>query len=147
MPDTEFLVPLTVFAAIGYIVYVTVTNRRLVQMARMRADMHGKLLDKLGSGQELVQYLESDAGRTFLEPPPADRSSAYSRILGAVQAGIILALLGGTLIVLDAMVPGDRSLVAGMLLLALGVGFLISAGASFWLSKAWGLLGRQSAEG
>jgi len=147
MPATEFLIPLTVFSAIGYIVYVTVTNRRLVQLARMRTDMHGKLLDKLGSSQELVQYLESDAGRAFLEPPPADRSSAYSRILGAVQAGIILSLLGSTLIVLDARIGGDGSLVAGMLLLALGVGFLISAGVSFWLSKAWGLLGRPSTEG
>jgi len=72
MPATEVLIPLTVFSAIGYIVYVTVTHGRLVQMARMRADMHGKLLDKLGSSQELVQYLESDAGRAFLEPPPAD---------------------------------------------------------------------------
>ncbi len=49
------LIPLTVFSTIGYIVYIAVTNRRLVQMARMQADTHGKLLDKLGSGQELVQ--------------------------------------------------------------------------------------------
>lgn len=142
----EFLIPITVFAMIGYIVYVAVTNRRLVQMARLQADMHTKLLDKLGSGAELVQYLESDAGRAFLEPPPLERTSAYTRILVAMQVGIIVSLVGGTLMFLGARLGGEGPIVVGGLLLALGLGFLISAGASYWLSKSWGLLEPQSAE-
>ena len=136
----EALIPVFMFPMIGYIVYICLTNSRRLKMARMQAEMHGKLLDKFGSSQELVQYLESDAGKAFLEPPKEDRASPYRRILGSVQAGIILSLLGGVFLLMRNQEGVQGAGLAGGLLLALGLGFLISAGVSFRLSKAWGLL-------
>ncbi len=141
MDWSEIFIPITLFSVIGYIVYIIVTNRRLIQVTKMQADVHGKLLDKFGSSQELVQYLESDAGRAFLEPPSLAPASPYRRILGSVQAGIILSVVGGTFMIMHDAVGGNGAIVLGGLLLALGVGFLISGGVSFRLSKAWGLLG------
>lgn len=141
MEWTSIFVPITIFPVVGYIVYVTVTNRRRLKVVQTQAEVHAKLLDKLGSSQELVQYLESDAGRAFLEPPAAEPSSPYRRILGSVQTGIVLAVVGGTLLLMRDLVGGNGFTIIGGLVLALGLGFMISAGASFWLSKAWGLLG------
>jgi|AP82_1055514.scaffolds.fasta_scaffold735918_2 hypothetical protein len=65
MEWAEIFIPMTLFPATAYIVYFSVSNARRLKMARMQADMHGKLLDKFGSSEELVQYLESDAGRAM----------------------------------------------------------------------------------
>ena len=100
MEWTEIFIPLTLFPATAYIVYVSVNSARRLKMARMQAEMHGKLLDKFGSSQELVQYLESDAGKAFLEPPKEDQASPYRRILGSMQAGIILSLVGGVFLLM-----------------------------------------------
>ena len=49
MEWTEIFIPMTVFPATAYIVYIAVNNSRELKMARMQADMHRKLLDKFGS--------------------------------------------------------------------------------------------------
>lgn len=134
------LIPVFMFPMIGYIVYISLLNSRRLKMAHMQAEVHGKLVDKFGSSQELVQYLESDAGRAFLEPPAVDQASPYRRILGSVHVGIILSLVGGVLLLLRDQDGVQGAVVGGGFLLALGLGFLISAGVSFQLSKAWGLL-------
>jgi hypothetical protein len=56
----------------------------------------------------------------------------------------VVSLLGITTLALGFMYPMNRTgahpaIVLGALVLALGVGFLISAGISYRLSKAWGL--------
>ena len=143
----EMMIPVFMFPMIGYIVYISLVNSRRLKMARMQAEVHGKLLDKFGSSQELVQYLESDAGKAFLEPPAAVQVSPYRRILGSVQAGIILSLVGGVLLLMRDQEGIQGAVVGGGLLLALGLGFLISAGVSFRLSKAWGLLDTRTING
>ena len=65
MEWAEIFIPMTLFPATASIVYVSVTSARRLKMARMQAEVHGKLLDRFGSSQELVQYLESDAGRAM----------------------------------------------------------------------------------
>ncbi len=142
----EMLIPMFMFPMIGYIVYITLTNARRLKMARMQAEMHGKLLDKFGTSQELVQYLESEVGRAFLEPPHIERVSPYRRILGSVQVGIILSVVGGVFLLMRNEPAVQGAVVVGGLLLALGLGFLISAAVSFRLSKAWGLLGPQQTD-
>ncbi len=128
---TEMLIPIFMFPMIGYIVYITLTNSRRLKMARMQAEVHGKLLDKFGSSQELVQYLESDAGKAFLEPPAVDQASPYRRILGSVQVGIILSVVGVVLLIMRNQEGVQGAVVVGGLLLALGLGFLISAECRF----------------
>lgn len=82
-----------------------------------------------------------------------ERVKPFGRVLGSVQAGLILFLLGlGSLLIratlphaafssdVDLAQTAESFLIISMLLLALGAGFLVSAGASYWLSKSWGLL-------
>ena len=91
---SDILLPLTLFPLTGFIVWIGVTNSRRLKMARLQAETLEKLLERLGSNQELLPYLESDAGRRFLEAVTTEKANPHRRILGSMQTGIVLAFLG-----------------------------------------------------
>jgi hypothetical protein len=142
--QTEFVVVPTIFGTFGWVVYTISTNIRRGHTARAVADLHAKLLDKCAASQDLLAYMESDAGRRFLQSAGSEAAQPWSRILNAMQAGFVLALVGvAELVVRSLEQNSDTSeflLVTGAVALAIGVGFLISAVTSFVLSKSWGLL-------
>jgi uncharacterized membrane protein YkgB len=86
--------------------------------------------------------VQTDAGKQLLESLSVERTSPFSRIIGAVQAGIIMFLFGLALLFLRGRVSGAEEgfLVFGTVFVTLGVGFAISAAASYSLSKSFGLL-------
>ncbi len=134
---------------IGWSIKAVSTNRRLDRLSKMHNELQHKILDKLGTSEELIGYLDTDVGRQLLETPVIDRGSPFGRILGSVQAGIILGLLGAGLLVVPGMIEiSDESGIVflGVLCLALGVGFLASAYAAHVLSKRYGLIDAQSSE-
>ncbi|MGB7348514.1 MAG: hypothetical protein WBC66_01525, partial [Candidatus Acidiferrales bacterium] len=107
------------------------------------------------TSQELIEYLKTDAGSKFLDSATIEHARPFGRVLGSVQAGLILFFLGIAMFIVRATMPNetfnavDRAqtahgfLAVSLLLLALGFGFLASAAASYRLSKAWGLFDRE----
>jgi len=134
---------------IGWIVRLVGTNRRILKMAAMRAELQTRMLEKFGSAQELVAYLEAEAGQDFLEAPPTEKISPYGKILSSIQAGIVLTVLGVALLFLRGQMQDSEEafVFLGAIGLALGIGFLISAAASYGLSKSWGLVNGNSEVG
>jgi hypothetical protein len=130
--------------AIGWVVWVVSGTFRRARAARLQADVQGKLLDKFGSSRELLDYLHTTQGQRFLDFVVTERANPYSRILASAQAGVIMTLLGGALLMLQRMATvqeaADALLVFGTLVLTLGIGFLASGALSFILSRSWGLL-------
>ena len=130
--------------AIGWVVWVVSGTFRRARAARLQADVQGKLLDKFGSSRELLDYLHTTQGQRFLDFVVTERANPYSRILASAQAGVIMTLLGGALLMLQRMATvqeaADALLVFGALVLTLGIGFLASGALSFILSRSWGLL-------
>ena len=130
--------------AIGWVVWVVSGTFRRARAARLQADVQGKLLDKFGSSRELLDYLHTTQGQRFLDFVVTERANPYSRILASAQAGVIMTLLGGALLMLQRMAAvqeaADALLVFGTLVLTLGIGFLASGALSFILSRSWGLL-------
>jgi hypothetical protein len=56
-------------------------------------------------------------------------------------------VLGAGIIVANESYAGDPDAsVVGAIVVALGIGFLLAGGASYWLSKSWGLLDEKPAE-
>lgn len=116
--------------------------------------MHGRLIDKFGSSQELGAYMETDAGRKFLEAAPiavnvdaAKRMpQVVGRVLTGVQAGIVMVLLGtGCMLLRHVSVDTETPmLVIGTLVLMPGIGFIISAGATWLLAARLGLMPGES---
>jgi len=144
-----FLVFVIILGALLWVFQVILDSRRWNKVAKMQSDVHAKLMEKFGSSQELLAYMESEAGRRFLESAPISIEGQritpfpYSRILWSLQAGLLLGLAGVGLLLIRGSMPADTVqalLVCGTLALALGVGFILSAIVSYTLSKRLGLL-------
>ena len=146
-----------VFALFGFLKYI-VEYRRWHRTAKQNADVHNKILDRFGSNEELLAYIDSPAGRRFLEatpiaqpaPPERSVSAPFGRILISVQLGILLVALGaGFMLIGDTAIEEVRPVLTSLAALSfcLGVGAIGSAGASYALSRKLGLLQDRSASG
>jgi hypothetical protein len=124
--------------------------RRWLRISKVQTDVHNKLLERFAGTGELLAYIQSPAGRRFLEsaPIPLDPGTRsigapFGRILWSAQAGVVLAILGIGFEVVSVSVIDDIGQplsVLGVLAIALGIGFLVSAAMSYVLSRKLGLL-------
>jgi len=100
--------------------------------------------------------METPSGRRFLESAPIslrDDSRAigapFERILWSLQAGVVGSVAGLGLLVVSWRLTDDVSqffFVVGMVTLALGGGFIVSAAAAYVLSRRLGLFDRPGPE-
>lgn len=149
MNPFEVLIPVSMFAMFGWIVYIIAENARRRQQLRMTAEFHSKLLDRVGSATEFGEFLNTDGGARFLDSLSTERATggASVRILRATQVGLVSLMLGlgvlGLLTVYFGDLPRDTAmglLVFAAIVLSVGVGLLLSAAASWYLSKRMGIL-------
>jgi hypothetical protein len=139
---TEIVVfPILLFL-MGFIVWTIFSTIRRYKTTKLQAGLQTKLLEKFGTGQELLAYVQSDAGKRFLESLTMEQRTPYGRILGAAQVSVILVFLGLAFLFLRGRVPAAEEgfLVFGTIVLSLGVGFGLAAALSYFLSKTFGLL-------
>lgn len=146
-----FVVFLVITGALLWILRVILDNRRWYKMVKVQTETHAKLLDRFGSSQEMLAYMDSEAGKKFLESPIFEgqrrqvSALPFGRILWSTQIGIIAGTLGAGVLFLRGRVSADADMgftVFGTLLLTLGIGFLVSGGVSYVLAKYFGLLER-----
>lgn len=151
-----FVIILTIAFALGWLVRTLVDHRRWLRLSKVQTEAHTKLLDRFSSNEDLLTYIQSSAGRRFLEaaPIPVDAgpramSAPIGRILWSVQAGFVLALGGLALMWVSFRVgassPGMAEVatplfVIGVLAVGLGAGFVVSAAVAYGLSRRLGLL-------
>src|SRR2546429_6267404 len=50
----------------GFVVWVIFTTVRRYKSTKLQADIQNKLLDKFGSSQDLLSYVQGEAGKQFL---------------------------------------------------------------------------------
>jgi hypothetical protein len=155
----EGFIPLLAFVCglvtIGWLTRIFVENRRWNRIFKMQSEVHGKLIDKFTSNQDLAAYMETEAGRRFLEAAPipvnfepSQRVSVgVARVLTPLQIGVVLVLLGIGLLLLRHAGPemGTPMLVLGTVVLMPGIGFIISAGITWMLAARLGLMPDRSA--
>jgi hypothetical protein len=149
-----YLIPFSVFVccllAVLWVLRTLLESRRWNRSFKVHEEVHTKLIEKFGSGQDLSAYMQSDAGRRLLEwtPPVPDATShglanPIGRILWSLQAGLVLLLVGlGLLALKGEMAATDAPplLVFGTLGVTLGIGFILSALVSYGLTKHLGLI-------
>jgi len=143
-----FVLLVFVFFA-AWLLRTLLENRRWSRVLAIHADAHSRLLQRLESSQELMSYIQSEPGRRFLEAAPlaaglapAGRVGIGGRVLFSLQAGIVVALVGATLLGLRNSIENghDPLLVIGSAGLALGAGFILSAIASVVMARHLGLM-------
>ena len=138
------------FAALVWIIRIFVDARRWNRTFKQQSEIHGRLIEKLGTGPDLVAYMETEAGKRFLMASPIASGPEFgqrmpntvSRVLTSLSAGIVLALLGIGFLLLRNAGPDmpEPMLVIGTLLLMPGIGFILSAGATWFLAQRLGLM-------
>ena len=138
------LVGIAFFTMIAFIVKTVADGRRRREHLKTITEFHNRLLDKLGSVGDFAQFLQTEGGTRFLDTLSSERGSSgpRDRIMRNTSAGIILLALGAGLVVSSWMLPYDRGAfgVLGAIVLSLGVGFLLSSAASLRLARALGVL-------
>jgi hypothetical protein len=145
--------------ALVWLVKTLIEHRRWLRQSKTHTEVHTKLLERFTNHEDLLSYIQSPTGRRFLESAPinveADSPSRpvgapFGRIFWSIQAGTVLLLTG-----LGLQFVGQRQQweeiaqplwSMGILVVAVGLGFLISAGASYFLSRRLGLLPEYNAK-
>ncbi len=143
---------LVVVAMLVWLIRILLENRRWARVFRMQSEVHSKLLDRFANSDELLQYMNTESGKRFLEAAPIPVEFArdqrlpggLARVLGPLQIGLVLSLLGVGLLLLHRSVSlseiAPALLVFGMVCLMPGIGFIISALISWRISAHLGLL-------
>jgi len=139
--------------AIGLVVWLIrtlVDYRRWNRLTKVQTDVHTKILDRFTANNELLAYIQSPAGANFLQSAPIKLDAAprsvgapLSRILWSVQGGVVLIAGGIGLNFVSARLSEEAAQplqALGVLGLALGLGFVISAIISFVISRRLGLI-------
>jgi len=145
-----FFVFLVVTGTAVWAVRTVIEHRRWTKVSKTQFEVHARLLDRMTTNEELLAYIQTPVGRRFLESGPAPMSAEphavgapFSRILWSVQVGIVLIAAGIGMVFLNQRVEPDFSiflLVAGVLTLALGGGFIASGAAAYGMARRLGLL-------
>jgi predicted lipid-binding transport protein (Tim44 family) len=143
---------LAVGAMIGVLTWVIraiINHRRWIKSSQVQAEVHTKLMDRMSTNEELLAYIQSPAGRRFLEAAPIRpepespvSSAPVGAIIWSMMAGIVLATVGAGFRVAAGTIADDVQrafTVVGIILLALGIGFLIASLMAFMVSARLGL--------
>ncbi len=145
-----FLVFVCMLGALLWLTHVLLENRRWNRIFKLQTDVHSKLLERMGTSQEVLTYMDTDAGKRFLEAAPIavglDRQapvpSPVARVLTPLQIGIVMTLLGlGLLFLRNSVHEGGTALLLfGTIVLMPGLGLIISAGITWALARHLGLM-------
>jgi hypothetical protein len=109
---------------------------------RLKNDLQNKLVEKIGNIQDLNNFLQTESGDRFLNSLTVAGGSARDKLLSAFSSGIILAVLGVSYFAIALFFETEARYInaGGIVILALGIGFLISALVSYRMSKKWGII-------
>ena len=146
---TVAAVMLAAGAGVIWLIKMLIDHRRWSLLSKIQTDVHNKLLDRFTSHEDLLAYIQTPAGKRFLEsaPIPLDSPRAINaplgRILWSAQAGAVLTVLGGgvALVARSSLEEIGAPLAAfGVIIIALGLGFIVSAALAYGLTRRFGLL-------
>lgn len=146
----EFLVCVGIGGSLLWLIRLLLQSRRWTRVFRLQSEVHSKLLDRFTHNDELLQYMNTESGKRFLEAAPIPIEleqgqrlpGGFGRVLGSLQIGIVLTLLGIGLLILQHSLPDFAAplLVFGMVAMMPGIGFIISALITWRMSVRLGLM-------
>jgi hypothetical protein len=145
-----FAIFVSVAGLIAWFVRTFIDYRRWLRLSKVQTEVHTRLLERFAGTDELLAYVQSPTARAFLESAPIPLDAAprhvaapFGRILWAVQAGVVITVVGiGFQIVSGRVIEdiGQPLSLIGVLGMALGIGFILSGGVSYVLARQMGLV-------
>jgi len=145
-----FLIFLIFTSVLVWGIKTLIEQRRWSRLAAIQTEVHSKLMDRFTSNEELLAYLQSPAGKRFLEAAPIPleagpkpMSAPVGRIFWSLQAGLVMIATGIGFDLVSLRVHDSDSSAAlygiGVIALLVGVALVISAGVFYLLSRRFGL--------
>jgi hypothetical protein len=145
------VIVITIFGALVLITKFIFESRRWSRTFKMQSEVHSRLIDKFSTSQELAAYMETEAGRRFLEAAPISTGASagpfvpnvVARVLTPLQIGFVMVLLGIGFLLLRHVGDQDTAesmLITGTIMLMPGIGFILSAGATWAVAHRLGLM-------
>lgn len=149
---------LTIIGVISLIAFVltwlirtVIDYRRWSRLSKVQAEVNNKLFDRFSSNEDLLTYIQTPAGRRFLEAAPIVASTApprplgapTSRILWSVQIGIVIAAGALGLLFVSGRVIEEVAqplFAIAAIGISLGIGFVVSSAVAYVLSRSMGLI-------
>jgi hypothetical protein len=140
---------------IAWLLRSLMESRRWARWSQAQTEAHARVMDRLAGNEDLLAYINSPAGSKFLQSSPSmpdagprSVTAPLGRILWTVQGGVVLLAVGiGFEIVSRQSTDAAQEPlhVLGVLAMALGAGFLVSAIISFMISRHLGLIENHAA--
>ena len=151
-PDFFFV---TFFSMIAFVVWVLTTGWVRRSRLRLASEFQNKLLERIGSLNDLNDFLRTEGGKKLMDGLAFDLPSTRPQdsILRTIQLGIVCVALGLGFLLLRVYFGaryadfGDYEVltIVAAIGIALGVGFLASAAVSYRLAGKMGVLGPRDA--
>lgn len=104
-----------------------------------------KLLDKIGSGETLANFLNTDEGKKLMneinapEPEPSRGGGLKMSILGLMTAGVICTILGAGFFFVAERAQ-EQLIIPGAIIGSIGLGCFAAALLHYVFGKAWNML-------
>ena len=134
---------------VTWLVRAFTQHRRWMKASQVQAEVHSKMMDRMSTNEELLAYIQSPAGRRFLEAAPIQPEAdgpalraPIGPIIWSMMAGIVLSTVGVGFRVAGSTIGDDvqRAFnVVGVIILALGIGFMIASLMAYVVSSRLGL--------
>jgi len=144
---------LSTLAVFGFIAFfVWHSSRERFEKRRLRLEEQSRILDRLGSGAEMAEFLKTDEGRKFLdrldEPDAPPKRNGYRiGIIGLMTTGAIATALGVGFCVASGISSYEDLLVGGLVIVCTGIGCLLASWIQYLLGKRWGMLDEATRNG
>jgi hypothetical protein len=147
VPGLFLVIPVVLLFIVLLIVLAAIERWR---REKHRLELQKAILERVGSVKDLGEFLTTEQGERFLGSLAPPQFRPQLRMLSAVGTGIVFLVVG--VFLMFALhtrflgVPSSRStppalLMALLLLVAIGVGMLVSAIVSFAVARRLGLNG------
>ena len=143
----EYAVMLLVFAAAMTVLILSCVGRWLRE--KQRLELQKAILERVGSVKDLAEFLTTDQGERFLGSLAPAHFRTHHRTMWSVRVGVVLLTIGIVLMfglhtsLFGGVGSDTKPLLLGILLLiAAGVGMLLSAAVAFLLARRLGVDGR-----
>jgi hypothetical protein len=145
------VIVVTIFGALVLIAKFIFESRRWSRTFKMQSEVHSRLIDKFSTSQELAAYMETEAGKRFLEAAPISTGASagpyvpnvVARVLTPLQIGLVMVLLGIGFLLLRNVGGEDTvesMMITGTVMLMPGIGFILSAAATWAVAHRLGLM-------
>ena len=140
---------LGIASGVIWLVKTLIEHRRWSRLSKIQTEVHNKLLDRFTANEDLLAYIQTPAGRRFLESAPIPLESPRAigaplgRILWSAQAGVVLTVLGIGIALVSRNTLEEVAAplgAIGVVIIALGLGFVISAILAYNLTRRFGLM-------